>query len=434
MDLDFNEEQQMLRETVQRLCAEYAPISVVREMEDDPTGYPAKLWKQMSDLGLIGLTVPEEYGGSGQSCVEAAIMYEELGRALVPSPHFVSAVLSAGALLDAGSDAQKQAWLPKIASGDVILTPAWLEPNNGCGPRGVQMKAALEGDKYRLSGTKRHVLFASAATRLLVLVRTGDGDQDIDLVLVDPKAPGVQLTQQYSLASDTQYKVVFKDVLVPVADRIGAAKSGWSTWNKVMHDGIILLGAQAIGGAQRALEMMVQYAKEREQFDKPLGAFQALAHYMSDASATVDGGTTLAYEAAWAHANGKPVERLAPMTKLFACQTFRDVTATAQQIYGGMGFTLECDIQLFFCRAKQLQLTWWDARYLEELIARTVLDKGAPVRLTNDGRKTLKWPPQPIPRGVRSKRELALDLAEHANQRGRAQAFLDQVKQQVKKK
>jgi alkylation response protein AidB-like acyl-CoA dehydrogenase len=425
MDLDFNEEQQMLRETVQRLCAECAPISVVREMEDDPTGYPEKLWKQMAELGLTGLTLPEEYGGSGQSFVEAAIMYEELGRALV---------LGAGALLAAGRETQKKAWLPKLATGEAILTPAWLEPKNGYGPRGIQMKAALKGDKYRLSGTKRHVLFAAAATRLLVLVRTGDGEQDVDLLLVDPKAPGVELTQQYSLASDTQYKVVFTDVLVPAADRIGPAKSGWTTWNKVMHDGIILLAAQAVGGAQRALEMTVQYSKEREQFDKPLGAFQALAHYMSDASAAVDGGTTLAYEAAWARANGKSVERLAPMAKLFACQTFRDTTATAQQIYGGMGFTLECDIQLFFRRAKQLQLSWWDSRYLEELIAATVLDHGAPVRLNDDGRKTFPWPPQPIPRGVRSKQEMALELAEHANQRGRAQAFLDQVKQQIKKK
>lgn len=434
MDLDFNEEQQMLRETVQRLCAECAPISVVREMEDDPIGYPEKLWKQMAELGLTGLTLPEEYGGAGQSFVEAAIMYEELGRALAPSPHFVSAVVSAGAILAAGSDAQKEAWLPQIASGEAILTPAWLEPKNGYGPRGVQMKAVLQGEKYRVNGVKRHVLFAAAATRLLVLVRTGDGEQDVDLLLVDPKAPGITLTQQYSLASDTQYQVEFKDVLVPAADRIGAAKSGWATWNKVMHDGIILLAAWAIGGAQRALEMMVQYSKEREQFDKPLGAFQALAHYMSDASAAVDGGTTLAYEAAWARASGKSIERLAPMTKLFACQTFREVTATAQQIYGGMGFTLECDIQLFFRRAKQLQLSWWDGRYLEELIARTVLDHGAPVRLTDDGRKTFKWPPEPIPVGVRSKQQLALALAEHANQRGRAQAFLDQVKQQVKKK
>src|SRR5262249_22992593 len=155
-----------------------------------------------------------------------------------------------------------------------------------------------------------------------------------------------------------QYMVAFKDVRVPAADRVGATHAGWSIWDAVMRDGIILLAAQAMGGAQRALELTVQYAKEREQFDKPLGAFQAIAHYLADASAAVDGGTTLAYEAAWASAAGHPGSRLAPMAKLFACQTFRDVTAMAQQVYGGMGFTIECDIQLYFRRAKQLHLTW----------------------------------------------------------------------------
>ncbi len=141
-----------------------------------------------------------------------------------------------------------------------------------------------------------------------------------------------------------------------------------------MYDGIILLAAQAMGGAQRALEMTVEYAKQRVQFEKPIGAFQAIAHYLADASTAVDGGTTLVYESAWARAAGRSVERLAPMAKLFACPTFRDVTAMAQQVYGGIGFTVDCDIQLYFRRAKQLQMTWWDSRYLEDLIAADVLD------------------------------------------------------------
>ena len=142
-----------------------------------------------------------------------------------------------------------------------------------------------------------------------------------------------------------------------------------------MHDGIILLAAQAIGGADRALEMTVEYAKERQQFDKPLGAFQAIAHYLADAATEVDGGRTLVYEAGWARSTGRPVQRLAPMAKLFACDTFRSVTAMAEQVFGGVGFTLEYDIQLYFRRAKQLQLSWWDTRYLEELIAADVLDR-----------------------------------------------------------
>jgi alkylation response protein AidB-like acyl-CoA dehydrogenase len=377
MDLNFSEEQRMLRETTRGVCAQYAPISVVRAMEDDPIGYPADLWKQMGTLGITGLTLPERHGGGGQSALEGAIVYEELGRALAPSPHFVSAVLSGGALSRAGGDAQQRAWLPRIATGDAIFTPAWLEPKGGYGPRGVQLRAVPDGGGFRLTGTKRHVHFARAATRLLVLARTGDGERDIDLLLVDPKAPGVTLAQQQSLAADAQYKVTFNDVRVPAADRIGPPGSGWATWNDVMHDGIIMLAAQAIGGAQRALEITVAFASERTQFDKPLGAFQAIAHYLADASTTVDGGTTLVYEAAWARAREKSVRRLAPMAKLFACQTYRDVTAMAQQVHGGIGFTVEYDIQLYFRRAKQLQITWWDQDYLEELIARAVLDTEA---------------------------------------------------------
>ena len=216
--------------------------------------------------------------------------------------------------------------------------------------------------------------FASAATALVVLARTGDAAEDVDLFLVDPAAPGVTLTQQLSIASDTQYRVDLDRVRVTAADRIGAPGSGWATWDAVMHDGIILAAAQAVGGAQYAMDITVQYAKDRQQFDKPLGAFQALAHYLADATTAVDGAEVLVHEAAWARSEGRSVAKLAPMAKLFACQTFRDVTATAQQIFGGIGFTVEFDIQLYFRRAKQLQISWWDTRYLEELVAAAVLD------------------------------------------------------------
>ena len=359
---------------VRGVCAEYAPLEIVLACEDDATGYPDEFWKQLGELGLLGILIPETCGGSGQTLLEAAIVYEEFGRSLAPSPHFASAVIVAGALLGAASDAQKAEWLPKIASGEVILVPAWTEPERSFGPKGVQLAATRKGDGYRLSGTKRHVPFASSATRLLVLARTGPGVEDVDLLLVDQRSPGIEMIQQKSLAADTQYRVDFRDVDVPSASRIGESGSGWQTWDAVMHDAIILLAAQAIGGAERALEITVQYAKDRKQFDKPLGAFQAIAHYLSDATTAIEGGKVLVWEAAWARAGGRSTARLAPMAKLFACQTYRDVTAMAQQVWGGVGFTLEYDIQLYFRRAKQLQISWWDTRYLEELVAHCVLD------------------------------------------------------------
>jgi alkylation response protein AidB-like acyl-CoA dehydrogenase len=375
LDLDFSPEQEMLRESLRGLLADACPLQTVRALEDDPTGFPPELWAQLGKLDLIGLLLPEEYGGSGMSLVEGVVLYEELGRSLAPTPHFVSAVLGGGVLAAAGSDDQRAALLPGIVSGETILTVAWLEPGGGFGPAGVRMAGSPgEGGGYRLSGTKRHVAFAAAATHLVVLARTGEGREDVDLFLVPADAPGVTLSQRHTIGSDAQYDVVFDAVAVDDAARIGGAGTGWGTWDAAMHDGIILLAAQAMGGARQALDITVQYAKDRHQFDKPLGAFQALAHYLADAQTTVDGGATLVHQAAWARSVGRSVATLAPMAKLFACQTYRDVTAMAQQVFGGIGFTLEFDIQLYFRRAKQLQISWWDTRYLEEMVAAAVLD------------------------------------------------------------
>jgi alkylation response protein AidB-like acyl-CoA dehydrogenase len=373
MDLEFTTEQELLRETVRGVCARHAGLDVVRAMENDPVGYPDKLWSQLAELGLTGLTIGEEHGGSGMTMLDAAIVYQEFGRALVPSPHFASSVVAAGVIERIGSAAAHRAWLPRIASGDAIVVPAWLEPDRGFGPAGVALRARHDTDGWRLSGTKRHVPYARAADRLLVLARSDEG---IRFLLVSPSADGVTLTQQHTLASDTQYRIDFADALAE--DILGDGGDGWSTWHEVMLDGCILLGAQAVGAARYALDLTVDYAKTRHQFDKPLGAFQALAHYLADRVTEVDGAETLVHEAAWARTAERPVTRLAPMAKLFAGQTFRQVTATGQQIFGGIGFTVEHDIQLYFRRAKQWQLSWWDPRYLEELIAQDMLNDGTP--------------------------------------------------------
>ena len=374
MDLNFSEEQVLYRDMVRGVCEEHSTTRVVRDMENDPIGIPSGLWEKMKETGLLGMMLPEEYGGIGLNTVDRVVIFEELGRALAPGPFFVSSVISALAILAAGSEEQKSSLLPAIGSGELIVTPAWLEPGNGYGPEGVQVRATKQGDAYVIDGLKRHVFYARAARKLLVLARTGDANDAVDLFLVDSDASGVALLQQKSMASDTQYQVTFDQVRVPAANRIGAEHSGWKTWDASMHESLPLLAAYAVGGADRALEMTVEYSKGREQFGKPIGAFQALAHYMSDAVAVIEGARVLVLEAAWAQDKGYSIARLAPMAKLFACNTFRDVTAKCEQIHGGYGFTLEYDIQLFFRRAKQQQLNWWDSRYLENLIAAEVLD------------------------------------------------------------
>jgi alkylation response protein AidB-like acyl-CoA dehydrogenase len=370
LDLDFTPEQDMLRAMVRGLCTEHAPLSLVRSLEDDPVGIAADLWKRLAAADLCGLLVPAEHGGAGMTTLDGVVVYEELGRALAPTPHFVSCVVSAGALVAGGTDAQRAEWLPRVAAGGAVLTPAWLEPDGGFGPRGIRAPAIPDGDGYRLSGTKRHVAFAANADRLLVAARTGQAPDDVDLFLVAPDAPGVTLTQQLSLASDSQYRVDLDGVHVVGAERLAG---GWAAWEEARDDALILLAAWAVGAADRVQEITVQYAKDREQFDKPIGAFQSIAHYLADRQAELDGARTLVHEAAWARATGRSVARLAPMAKLFAAKVARDLTATAEQIHGGNGFTVDYDVQLYFRRAKALQVSWWGDRYLEEMIAADVL-------------------------------------------------------------
>ena len=375
LNLDFTEEQAMLRDMVRGLCEQHCDKDAVRELEDDERGFSEAMWTQLGELGLIGLMLPEEHGGAGSSMLDGVVLFEELGRAVVPSPLLESAVMSAGAILRGGSDSQRSEFLGPIASGSTIVVPAWLEPDNSYGPRGVQMRAEPVGDSFRLSGTKVVVRFAAAADKLVVLARTGDAPDAVDLFLVDTDAAGLTIDQRHSISSDAQFRVTFDGVEVPASARIGAAGTGWATWEAVMVDAMTLAAAYGAGGAQYALDITVQYSKDREQFDKPLGAFQALAHDMANARTATDGAKLITYEAAWAVDNAKPdAEKLAAMAKLFVCNTYRDSTAMAQQIFGGVGFTLEYEIQLYFRRAKALQLSYNDTRRCEDIVAAAVLD------------------------------------------------------------
>lgn len=378
MDLSFTEEQQMLREAVRELCTKHADPETVRELEDDPTGYRPEFWRELAQMDLLGLTIPTEYGGSGMTPLEQVVVCEELGRAIAPSPFFVTVGVAANLLVEGGSEDLKQAWLPRIARGEAIVTVAWHEVNASDTPAGLQLTAKDDGDVVRLSGTKIMVPFASAADAVIVLARSGPEDLDLYLVETHEGVDGLSLEQTFTAASDASYELTFDDVTVPVANRIGRAGSGWQVFQAAMDRAFPFAAAYAVGGAERVLEMTVDYAKERVQFGVPIGNFQGVAHPIADIATEIEGAKTLTYEVAWAQAEGRDVGPLGAMAKLFAAETWRRATRVGHQTFGGIGFTLAIDMQLYFRRAKQLQLTWFGPETLSERIAAAELDTTEP--------------------------------------------------------
>ena len=375
MDLNFSEEQDMLRGAVRELLEKHSSPDDVRALEDTPTGYSQPLWSELAAMDLVGLTLPEEHGGSGMGALETVVLYEELGRALASTPHLTTAVLGAGLLIAGGTPEQQQQWLPKIARGEIVLTVARYEPQRGEGPEGIGLRAEPDGDGYRLNGTKIRVPLAGSADAIAVLARTGEDPTDIGVFFVTPTTQGVSLEHTPVLGSDAEYEMVFDNVEMTAAHLLGEQPDvGWAALETAMEDVLIAVAAFAVGGAQRALEMTVTYAKEREQFGKPIGSFQGLAHPIADMATETTGAQVLVHQAAWRKANGLALGPLAFMAKSYACDVFKRTTKVGQQVFGGVGFTRDIDIQLYFRRAKQLEITWGGPALLEEAIAAAELD------------------------------------------------------------
>lgn len=377
MDLQFSDEQQALREAVRAACDASCPIERVRELEDDPVGFDAAFWRELGQMDLLGLSLPEAHGGSGMGSLESVIVAEELGRALVPSPYLVSCIVAGSILAGAGTDEQRSSWLPRIATGEGIVTLAWHEAAASDGPAGIHLTVREEGGDLVLDGTKVVVPFALASSALLVLARRGDDPQDIDLVLVDRDTPGIDIEHTPTLASDASCRVRFDGVRVPATSRLGAPGTGWSSFRSAMDDALITAAGWAVGGAERTLEMTVDYAKERVQFGVPIGNFQGVAHPIADIATEIDGARTLVYEAAWTSGQGT-AGPLPAMAKRYAADVYRRATRVAHQTFGGVGFTLDIDVQLYFRRAKQHDLLWFGPAVLDEEIAAAELDAPTP--------------------------------------------------------
>jgi alkylation response protein AidB-like acyl-CoA dehydrogenase len=342
MDLKLTEEQQQLREAVRSMCERHSSVEIVRALEGDPKGYSDELWNALRDMGVVDLLT------DGWLPIEVAVVCEELGRALAPSPYIDTAVFGAALL----------------GRSDETVAVAWHEPERSDTEEGIAARFA-DG---KIFGEKILVPFARSVDRLLVLARDTDG---VVVASVDPADASAQL--EGTLASDARYQVRFDDTPGDVVAR------GWDRFIEAMTPTLVAVAAYAIGAAQRAHEISVAYANERIQFDRPIGSFQAMAHPLADLATEIGGAQALVHQAAWALAERREARAIAAMAKYNACDVFRKVAKFGHQVFGGIGFTLDIDIQLFMRRAKQLEVLWFGPRTLEEVIAASELDAEVPL-------------------------------------------------------
>lgn len=368
MDLNFTESQKLLQTSARDFFQKECPKSLVREMEKDEKGYPPQLWKKMAGLGWMGLIIPEKYGGVSGDFLDLTILIEEMGRACCPSPFFSSAI-GTMFLLEAGTEAQKEKYLNKIAAGETIFTLAMNEPESQEDPDSIAVKASVQGDNYVINGTKLFVPFAHVSDYLICVARTvkkESPESGLTLFIVDAKAPGITYIPLKTISGDKQCEVVFNGVNVPKENIIGEIHKGWSVAKKVLQKAAVAKAAELIGIGQQSLEMAVAYAKERVQFGKPIGSFQAIQHHCANMLIDVDGSRLMTYKAAWMLNEGLPCDFEAAAAKGFASEACRRATATAEQVFGGIGVIVDHDMPLYYTRAKVAEVAFGDARYHRE--------------------------------------------------------------------
>ncbi len=375
MDLGLNEIQQMLKNSAREFLSQECPLTLVREMEEDSRGYTNELWRQISGLGWTGIAFPEQYGGTGGSFLDLAVLLEEIGRSLTPGPFFSTVVLGGFTVLDAGTDVQKQHILPGICSGQLLMTLALTEASATYEPWGIETTATREGDSFRINGQKLFVSDAHVADVILIAARTTQSDdpaQGITLFFVNSNTPGVTVTQLSTISSDRQCEIVVDNVTVPAEAVLGEVDGGWPIIQRALHRATAGKCVEMLGGADAVVEMTVEYAKQRTQFGRPVGTFQAVQHHCANMATDVEGCRQIAYHAAWKVSEGESAEREVSMAKAWVSSAYQRVCNLAHQCHGAIGFTKEHDLQLYTRRAKVQELTYGDVNYHKEMVMQQI--------------------------------------------------------------
>jgi len=377
MDFCFTEEQEMLRKTARGFLENECPKAMVREMAEDEKGYSPQLWHKMAELGWLGLVFPTRYGGGDGSFLDLVVLVEEMGRALLPGPFFATVVLGGLYVLEAGSEQQKEEFLPRVASGDTLLTLALTEPSGSYEAGSISVEAIPRQDDYVINGTKLFVPNAHVANHLLCVTRTKSGaksDEGITTFIVDARTPGVTCTPLGTIGRDNQCEVLFENALVPKGNMLGELSNGWTHVEKVLQKATVALCADMNGGAQQVLDMTVSYAKERVQFGRPIGSMQALQHHCANMTISIEASRSLTYDAAWRISEGLPCAMEVSMAKSWASECYTQTTQLGMLIHGGVGFMEDHDLPLYYRRAKATEVILGDADSHREMIAREILD------------------------------------------------------------
>ena len=359
MDFALSEEQEMLQKSARDFLSAECPKSLVREIEAGDLGYSPELWKKMAALGWMGLALPEEHGGAGFSLLDMAVLFEEFGRAAMPGPMF-STTVGALAVLEFGTEEQKRVLLPKVASGELIITMAMAEPEVNEDPRFIATRAESHDGGYAITGTKLFVPYAHIADYMLVMARTegasGD-DSGLTVFIVDAKAGGINLTPLITIAADKQFEVVFDKVSVSEGDILGSLHKGLPMVKAVLRKATAIQCAMMVGGAQQELELTAEHTKTRIQFDRPIGTFQAVQHRLADMFVDIQGARWTTYQAVWRLSEGLPADREVAIAKAFSNIACQRVAASAQQLHGGIGVDKDYDLHFYFRRAKAFELS-----------------------------------------------------------------------------
>jgi alkylation response protein AidB-like acyl-CoA dehydrogenase len=370
----FTPEQQELRHTVRRFLADKSPSAQVRRLMETEDGYDPAVWSQLAgQLGLVGLTIPGEHGGSGCGPVEQLIVCEEMGRALLCAPYFGTAVLAAGALVASADQAAQADLLPKIAAGSLIATLAVPEDDGAWTTRALRTQARASGGGYLLTGRKNFVLDGAGADLILVAAQAPGGPS---LFAVDGAAPGLARRPLQTLDMTRKQAVI--DLDQAPARLVGAEGDAAEIVGQAVRLGVIALAAEQVGGAQRCLDMSVDYAKLRYQFGRPIGSFQAIKHKCADMLLEVESARSAAYHAAWAAADGAPdLPLVASLAKAYCSEAYFHAAAENIQIHGGIGFTWEHDAHLYYRRAKSAEVMLGTPAEHRELAAGYLIDAAA---------------------------------------------------------